>query len=267
MPYVHANGLDIGYEVSGAGPPLIALHGATGSGRDDFAALRRQLSAAFTVHLPDARGHATTRWDVTTGGFHAESLIDDIEAFADALGIETFHLVGFSMGGVTALGFAARAPERVRTLVVIAASPQREPRASVVRHELRPERIEAEDRVWAKVLAARHDPIQGEGAWRDLLRGIVDDVATQHLLTPREVRGITAPTLVVCGDRDSFVPVMQAADLARQVQDGRLLVLPRCGHDVLRTRPAGFDEVLSGFYRSTEPVARRRAESAREVTR
>ena len=119
----------------------------------------------------------------------------------------------------------------------------------------------------AKVLAARHDPIQGEGAWRDLLRGIVDDVATQHLLTPREVRGITAPTLVVCGDRDSFVPVMQAADLARQVQDGRLLVLPRCGHDVLRTRPAGFDEVLSGFYRSTEPVARRRAQSAREVTR
>jgi pimeloyl-ACP methyl ester carboxylesterase len=267
MPHIHANGLDIAYEVAGGGPPLIALHGATSSGREDLAALRPQLSSAFAVHMPDARGHAGTRWDVTTGGFEAESLIDDLEAFADALSIETFHLLGFSMGAVTALGFAARAPERVRTLVVIGASPQREPRASVVRHELRPERIEAEDRVWAKVLAARHDAVQGEGAWRDLLRGIVDDVATQRLLTPRELRGITAPALVVCGDRDPFVPVTQAAELARQVQDGRLLVLPRCGHDVLRARPAGFDEVLTGFYRSTEPVARRRAETAREVTR
>jgi pimeloyl-ACP methyl ester carboxylesterase len=267
MPHIIANGLDIGYEVAGAGPPLIALHGATSAGREDFAALRQQLGAAFTLHLPDARGHATTRWDVKTGGFEAESLIDDVEAFADALAIETFHLLGFSMGAVTALGFAARAPERVRTLVVIAASPQREPRASVVRHELGPERIEADDPNWAKVLAARHDPVQGEGAWRDLLRGIVDDVAVQRLLTPRELRGITAPALVVCGDRDPFVPVTQAAELARQVQHGRLLVLPGCGHDVLRARPAGFDEALAGFYRSTEPVARRRAETPREVTR
>src|SRR5436190_10460541 len=118
MPTIRANGLEIGYEVAGAGPPLIVLHGATGSGREDFAGLRSELSSAFTVHMPDARGHATTRWDVTAGGFDTESLIDDLEAFADVLGIETFHLLGFSMGAVTALGFAARVPERVRTLVV-----------------------------------------------------------------------------------------------------------------------------------------------------
>ena len=95
---------------------------------------------------------------------------------------------------------------------------------------------------------------------------IADDVARQRLLTPRELRGITAPTLVVVGDRDPFVPVAQAAALARQVQDGRLLVLPKCGHDVLRARPAGFDVAVGGFYRSTEQVARRRAEVPTEVT-
>ena len=267
MPLIRAGGLDIGYEVAGAGPPLVALHSAGGSGRDDFAGLLPRLASAFSVHLPDARGHATSRWDVTAGGFDTDAMVADVEAFVDALGLRTFHLVGYSMGGTTALHVAARAPERIRTLVVIGASPEREPRAAVVRHELRPERIEAEDPVWARVLGARHDPVQGPGAWRTLLPAIAADVDGQRLLTPRELRGITAPALVVCGDRDPFVPVAQAAALARQVQDGRLLVLPASGHEILRMRPAGFDAALAGFYRSTEPVARRRAEAAPEVTR
>jgi pimeloyl-ACP methyl ester carboxylesterase len=267
MPRIRANGLEIGYEVAGAGPPLIALHGASGSGRDDFAVMLRQLGSAFRVHLPDARGHATTRWDVASGGFDTEAMVADLEAFADALGLPTFHLLGYSMGGTTALNFATRAPERLRTLVLIGVSPEREPRASVVRDELRPERIEAEDPVWARVLSTRHDPVQGTGAWRQLLPAIAADVETQRLLTPRELRGIDAPTLVVCGDRDPFVPVAQAAALTRQVRDGGLLVLPACGHEVVRRRPAGFDAALGGFYRSTEPDARRRAEAIPEEAR
>lgn len=267
MPHVRANGLDIGYEVAGAGPPLVALHGATGAGRHDFARLVPSLASAFRVHLPDARGHATTRWDVAAGGFATEDLVDDVEAFADALGLETFHLLGFSMGGMTALWFAVRRPERLRTLVAIGISPLREPRATVVRHQLDPDRITAQEPSWGAMLRARHDPVQGPGAWRRLLPAIAADVASQPLLTPAQLRGVAPPTLVACGDRDPFVPVDQAAGLARQVRDGRLLVVPDSGHPVIDAQPELIDVALRGFYRSTEPVARRRATAPPEVTR
>ena len=63
MPTLRANGLDIGYDVSGAGPPLILLHGATSLGAEDYAAQLPKLTTAFLVHVPDARGHGRTRWD------------------------------------------------------------------------------------------------------------------------------------------------------------------------------------------------------------
>ena len=65
--------------------------------------------------MPDARGHGATRWDAADG-FRYDWLVDDLAAFVDALGLETFHLVGFSMGAMTALQFGSAQPERLRTL-------------------------------------------------------------------------------------------------------------------------------------------------------
>ena len=138
---VRANGLDIGYEVHGAGPPLVMLHGATSSGREDFAAQVPLFSKAFQVFLPDARGHATTRWDATDGWTYAD-LVDDLAAFADAVGLSTFHLLGFSMGAMTALQFAVRWPDRLRTMIVAGITTQREPRASVARRLMDPDWID-----------------------------------------------------------------------------------------------------------------------------
>lgn len=258
MPTIDANGLTIGYEVSGAGPPLILLHGATTSGRDQFAALRPRLDTGFRVHAPDARGHGTTRWD-PADGFTTDDLADDVEAFADALGLATFHLLGFSMGGMTALHVAARRPARLRTLVTIGITPEREPRATVGRALMDPARIERTDPRWAARLAARHDPVQGDGAWRRLLPAIVRDIAAQPLLTARVLRSIDAPTLVVVGDRDPFSPVAQAHALARQVRDGHLLVLPGVGHDVLTDAGEQLATALADFYRTTEPIASARS--------
>lgn len=258
MPTVSANGLEIGYEVTGAGPPAILLHGAASSGRDDFGAQLPAMRRAFLVHLPDARGHGRTRWDAARG-FEAAWLVDDLVAFADALGLATFHLVGFSLGAMTALQFAVRHPERVRTLVVVGITTQREPRASVARRLMDPDRIERDDPAWAARLPALHDPLQGPGAWRRLLPAIAADVAGQALLTPRQLRQVAAPTLVACGDRDPFVPVDHAWALRRQLPHARLLVAPDCGHEVTRLRPAVFNAALADFYRSTEAIARRRA--------
>jgi pimeloyl-ACP methyl ester carboxylesterase len=164
------------------------------------------------------------------------------------------------MGAMTALEFAVRAPERLRTLVVVGITSAREPRARVARRLMDPERITRDDPGWAAEMALTIDQVQGAGAWQRLLPAIAADIETQPLLTPGELRGITAPTLVVVGDRDPLVPVGQAAELARRVRDGRLLVVPS-GHDLLAGQPALLLEALIGFYRSTEtsaaaPVAR-----------
>jgi 3-oxoadipate enol-lactonase len=148
------------------------------------------------------------------------------------------------------LDYAVRWPGRIRTLVVAGIAPAREPRARVVRHLLDPARIERDDPAWAARLEARQGPTQGAGSWRTLLPAIAADVATQGLLEPRDLRGISVPTLVACGDRDPFVPVVQAAELARQVRAGRLLVVPGCGHDIVSGPPAELDAALSAFYRS-----------------
>jgi len=266
MPTILANDLEIGYELLGAGPPLILLHGASSSGQVDFAALIPSLASAFRLLLPDARGHGATRWDPDLG-FRGAWLVDDLEALVDAVGLETFHLVGFSMGAMTALGFAARQPERLRTLVLAAITVEREPRASVARRLLDPERIVRDDPSWAAQVARRHDRVQGRDTWRRLLPAIAADVAVQPLLGPRDLRTITAPTLVVCGDRDPMAPVDQVSSLARHVRDGRLLIVPDCGHEVLSERPALVNEAFGSFYRSTEPIARQRAERRPEVPR
>jgi pimeloyl-ACP methyl ester carboxylesterase len=261
MPTIEANGLETTYEVAGAGPPLVMLHGATTSGAECYAGFADGIARGFRVYLPDARGHAGTA-DGPAGEWATAALVADLAGFVDALGLSTFHLLGYSMGGMTALTFAARYPERLRTLVAMSIGTDREPRLSVARSLMDPDRIERNDPGWARFLAARHDGLHGRGAWKVLLRAIVDDIAAQPLLTPAEIRAIDAPTLVVAGDHDPFTPVAQADALARQVEDGRLLILPGVGHDVLGSARGILDVALPEFYRSTEAVARDRAGEA-----
>lgn len=261
MPTVAAGDLAIAYEVEGAGPPLVLLHGATSSAREDFAHQLPELRRAFRCHLPDARGHGGTRWDAADGWSY-ELLVDDLVAFVDALGLRTFHLAGFSMGATTALGFAVRHPGRLRTLVLVGTSVEREPRASVARRLFDPERVGRDDPAWADALGRRHDPGQGPGAWRRLLPAIAREVAVQQLHDAAALRGVDAPTLVVVGDRDPFVPVDQALALRRALPDGRLCVVPDCGHEVLSRRPAIATEALRAFWSSTAEAARARAAAA-----
>jgi pimeloyl-ACP methyl ester carboxylesterase len=257
MPKIEANGLAINYHDEGAGPPLVLLHGATSSGREDFLAQMPAFRRAFHLYAPDARGHAATIWDARKG-FSTDMLVADLLAFADTLGPQTFHLLGFSMGAMTALRFAIEFPERLRTLVLVGCDTQREPRAAVSRRLMDPARIERDDPRWAAELEHRHTP-QGAGAWRHLLPAIAADVATQPLLEPKELRRVTCPALVVVGDRDQFVPVFHAEQLYRQLPDAQLFVAPGCEHNVPALKPGLFAEACRLFYQKTAPVARERA--------
>jgi pimeloyl-ACP methyl ester carboxylesterase len=259
VPLIRANGIDIHYIVEGAGPPLVMLHGATSSAAEDWAAQRPLFRKAFRIHLVDARGHAGTKWDVRDG-FNRDMLIDDLLGFADALGLDTFHVVGFSMGGMTALAFATRHPERLRTAIISGIDTQREPRTRVAARLMNPERILRDEPEWAAQLERRHGPVQGRGGWQRLLPAIVADVAGATLPTYAQLRNVRLPVLLVYGDRDVFVPAEHAVTLHRQLPDSRLLIAPDSPHQVMVAQPALFNTAAAAFYRSTEKVARRRAE-------
>ena len=251
--HVRANGLEIAYETEGVGdgPPLILLHGASSGGRLDFGAQLPHLARTFRCYLPDARGHGGTRWAPAPGEpFSHDALVDDLEGFVEALDLRgPVHLAGLSMGAGTALGFAIRHPARVASLVLAAISPEREPRAAVARRLLDGDRIHRDEPRWGQTLDRRHDPVQGEGAWELLLASVGAAIATVPLPEPADLRGVTAPALVMVGDRDPLVPVDQAWRLARQLRDGRLLVAPDCGHAVTALRPAIVNDALTVFYR------------------
>ena len=166
-------------------------------------------------------------------------LVDDVAGTSSTPSAsDTFHLLGFSMGAMTALQFASRYPERLRTLVVVGITTQREPRASVVRRLMDPARIGRDDPAWAALLGRRHDPVQGGGAWRRLAARRSPAMSlVQDLLGPRDLRRIALPALVAVGDHDPFVPVDHAWGLMRQLPDARLFVAPGCGHEVMVRRP------------------------------
>ncbi|MFO7533442.1 MAG: alpha/beta hydrolase [Candidatus Limnocylindrales bacterium] len=250
MASIHANGLDIAYTSEGEGPPLLLLHAATSSATEDWAAQRSVLRKHFRLYLPDARGHAATRWDTSEGWSHGMLLADAV-AFADALGLERFHLAGLSMGAGTALALAATNPERVISAVLAAVGVEREPRSSVARRLMDPQRIEREDAAWAQRMARRHDRVQGAGAWKRLMVAIRDDIVAGPLPTPEQLRRARLPILLAYGDRDPWVPLEQAVALRQRLPDARLFVAPGVGHVVVAERPAAFNTVMLQFLRVT----------------
>ncbi len=260
MPSVRANGLEIAYEVDGDGPPLVLLHGATSTGTSEWAGCRAALARSFRLYLPDARGHGRTAWDARAG-LRLDDLAADVAAFADALALEAFHLAGFSLGGMTALRTMTRVrgPDdaedggvpllegRVASVVLVSCDVERMPAARIFRAAADPERIAREDPVRAAELERLHGPVQGQGAWRALVAAIADEVDADPLPAPADLRRVRIPCLVVCGDRDPFVPVDHAVALFRQLPRGQLLVVPGSGHDVAATHPDLLADAIAAF--------------------
>lgn len=107
------------YEVKGQGEPVVLLHGFTGS-TATWSSLVTTLVSDFQVITIDLPGHGKTKVDT------AKTMLDccaDIKSIIDQLGLEKIHLLGYSMGGRTALSFAMFYPERLYSLILESASP------------------------------------------------------------------------------------------------------------------------------------------------
>jgi pimeloyl-ACP methyl ester carboxylesterase len=250
---VRANGIDIHYVESGAGEPLLLLHGGIVSTNaiwdgHPFAHVSHfaTLAAHFRVIAPDARGYGRT---VHPGGpIPYSQLADDVFALIGALGLERPSIAGFSDGGVTATIAAIREPDRFRALVNHAAydffNPEApsfammrgmlggSPDATAADPDAAARAFESSDdmRATFALMRADHDGAQGAGHWRTLIAETFDRCTRSPGYTFADLRAITTPALILTGDRDHFCTVEEGVRAYRALPDGELAVLPGHGH-------------------------------------
>jgi 2-succinyl-6-hydroxy-2,4-cyclohexadiene-1-carboxylate synthase len=118
---VRLNGLEFNVEIDGSGPPLLVLHGFTGSVRA-WAEVRPALAAFARGIWVDAIGHGRSAAPAQPERYSLDWSTCDLTALLDALQLDAVDLLGYSMGGRAALHFSVHAPERVRRLILESAS-------------------------------------------------------------------------------------------------------------------------------------------------
>lgn len=259
--FVSTDQAQIAYDVTGSGPAVLLLHAGLGD-RTMWDAQVPVFANEFTVVRVDARGFGETRKPPVE-----YSPIADLLAVLDHLGIVQAHVVGVSMGSQTAIEMAVAAPERVASLVAVAA------RTGVpVSPELRAgwdhvnELYDAGDieganeyelRMW--IDGPQRTPEMIDQVFRERVRVmngallVRDDEEGDEIdLDPpaaERLGEIAAPTLVIYGDQD-IADVQQAGPLlAEAIPGAQLVEMPNASHLPQMEHPAQFNELVLGFLR------------------
>jgi len=250
---VTANDLTIYYEESGSGDPLILLHGAMGSG-----AHWRPYASRFASHnrviIPDARDHGRTIFtetDLTRS--NPDCRIADVVALMDALALDKAILCGWSGGGDTALKVARRYPKRVKALIVGGTTHHvsEEMRATLMVMGLDgPGEINvarARQAIPDLIAEWQQTHAQFSDHWLRLLERQSHLMLNPPLMPSADLAAIEAPTLIIWGDRDQFLPVEQAVEVYRALPNAQLAIIPNADHFVTRTHQVQFGQLVTDF--------------------
>ena len=119
--FVSVNGVRLHVDARGEGPPILLLHGFTGSART-----WEPFHAAWggrRIIAPDLLGHGRSDCPADPQRYSLTATAADLRALLDALGVERCTVLGYSMGGRVALRFAVEAPARVAGLILESTSP------------------------------------------------------------------------------------------------------------------------------------------------
>jgi pimeloyl-ACP methyl ester carboxylesterase len=250
---VHANGINIHYLEAGEGEPLVLLHGGMVSTNPiwtgvpiAYASHMPTLSDHFRVIAPDTRGAGRT---VHSGGTVTFDLLaDDVAALIDALGLERPLVAGFSDGGITATILGIRHPDSVQAIANHAGYDAFDPQAptfSMLRQMFggSPDATEADPDVAARffsqssemqgafeLMKADEDSGQGTDHWKEYLRLAFHRMTRPPGYTMSDLHAITAPTLILVGDRDEVCSVEEGVRSYRTLTQGELAVVPNTGH-------------------------------------
>lgn len=225
--FLDSSGVRIRYQVSGQGPPVILIHGFGESletwGRGGVA---QALSQHFRVIAIDLRGHGRSDKPQDLKSYGTE-LSQDVVRLMRHLGTTKAHIVGYSLGALVALDFAALHPEHTLTVVLGGAGWNPPDTLDEFRQQ-----AEAFER--GQVPGRDGDDPKALAA---LLRGL-------RVLSEEDVRGIHVPMAVLIGANDRFMPNVQR--LSRVLPKTQVTVIPNVDHATTPSH-SKFGEALLSF--------------------
>ncbi len=268
LRYVNAGGVRTRVLEAGNGPrTLVLLHGISGHLE---AYMRNILPHAehFRVMAIDMLGHGFT--DKPDRNYEIDDYVDHLKDFIDAIGEETIHLSGESLGGWVAARFAARYPERIDRLVLNTAggmiadpkvmerlrtlslaavrSPDREATRKRLEFLMLDPSVVTEDLVEARFGVYR---LPGMIQAMERIMCLQDmDVRQRNMLTPEELGRIQADTLVLWTTHDPTASVEVGQRLADLIHNSHFVVMENCGHWPQYEDPDTFNRIHIDFLKS-----------------
>ncbi|OZU88541.1 2-succinyl-6-hydroxy-2,4-cyclohexadiene-1-carboxylate synthase [Virgibacillus indicus] len=262
--YYTVNGARYWYEIHGKGYPLIMLHGFTGSSAtwSNFIKNWQEGLQIITVDLP-GHGKTRTRYPKTM-----EECCEDLKDLFDYLGLDEFHLLGYSMGGRTALSFAMIYPKMISSLILESASPglatEEERKKRTLKDEALAKKLE-EEGIEAFVDFWENIPLfQSQ---KNLPKEVQQEIRHERL--SQKVRGLAQslrymgtgsqpswwdrldqfekPILLFAGEYDDkFISINKLIEghLQGDLQDGGLIVCENSGHAIHVEQPEFFGRMV-----------------------
>jgi pimeloyl-ACP methyl ester carboxylesterase len=177
------------------------------------------------------------------------SALDDLEALANHLGLDRFHLVGTAAGGIVAVDYALTFPRRLRSLVVANSIVGVQDDAYVeMTRRLRPlpefNALPAEVRELGPSYRAANPA--GTLRWKELSQH-VSPQGTRNRITFAALETITIPTLLLTGDADLYTPPSVLRLFAARFPNCESVVIPECGHSAFWEQPETFNRTVLDF--------------------
>jgi 2-succinyl-6-hydroxy-2,4-cyclohexadiene-1-carboxylate synthase len=260
------NGVHYNFEEAGEGPPLVLLHGFTGSGATWEANLPA-LQPYFQVITIDLPGHGASDAPVDPWCYSIEQTAAAIAAILDSLKIAKAAVLGYSMGGRIALYFAVHYPARVERLILESASP------GLLTGQGRADRAASDEALagfikqkglvafvdhWEKLplfASQANLPVEVRAALRrqrlqnrptglaNSLRGI--GTGQQPSLW-ENLAGLSCPALLLTGELDpKFKAIGQ--QMQARLPAARLEIIAGAGHTIHLEKPREFENLVKGF--------------------
>ena len=248
------------------GPDLVLLHGYTGHCRS-WDAFAKVMSKQYRVLALDQRGHGETEW-APADQYGTMEMVADLDAFVSALRLESFVLLGLSMGGMVAIAYAGTRPAQLERLVIVDIAPEiaaegiRNIQHSVARSDVfdtveeafRRARVDNPippeghhyDRVRASLM--RTD----EGKWTYRYDRALRDPGNQRLRLAVEegwdsVASFNVPTLLIRGEHSPLLSRDVADKFVSIAKNSQLVEVPGSGHPVPLDKPEGFLDAIQTF--------------------